>query len=117
MPNDKQRRQGKRNLKKIRSEENLKYLSRSFYYGTLKDYDWVGEALVLKMNCFTATAWSATNSVVRVYVPTDLEHQIIDYLECGSNYFLVTAPYSVRFQAKFNHKVDLLLNIFKEITE
>lgn len=95
----------------IGSKENLKYISRCFYYGKLKDYEWVNEGLVLKFAVYTATVYSATTVMIRVYVPSDLEDQIIDNIECGSNYSLIAAPYKVSFAKKYPYRVDLLLDI------
>lgn len=100
----------------IRSEENLKYLSRSFYYGTLNTYEYINGGLVLKLICYSASAWHGGSTVIRVYVPSDLENEIIDYLECGGNYFLITTPYKVKASSGYPYRVDLLLNIFKEVT-
>lgn len=99
----------------IGSAENLRYISRSFYYGVLKDYEYVGDGLVLKMGVYSASRYQGTYSIVRVYVPTDLEQQIIDFLITGDNYFLITAPYKARGAKDYQYRVDLLLNIFKEL--
>ena len=115
MPEKKKKNQN-RKINYIRSKENLKYVSRSFYYGTLKDYEYVSEALVLKLACYTATAYTGTTAIVRVYVPTDLECEILPYLECGSDYFLITAPYKVKGASNYPYRIDLLLHIFKEIS-
>lgn len=113
MPRKKQNKK----IEYIRSEENLKYLSRSFYYGTLRDYEWISGGLVLIMDVFSSSAWHGCKSVIRVYVPSDLENEIVDYLECGSNYLLITAPYKVRGATGYNYRTDLLLAIFKPINE
>lgn len=98
----------------IGSKENLKYISRCFYYGTLKDFEYVNGGLVLKMAVYTATKYTATTTIIRMYVPSDLEEHIIDLLECGSNYWTICAPYKVRGAQNYNYRVDLLLNIFPE---
>ena len=124
MPRKKMGRPPKRKLQNkkidfIHSEENLKYLSRCIYYGTLKDYDFItskdGEnsSTVLKIQCYTATSYTGNTSTIRMYVPSDMD--IIDYLEIGQNYLYICAPYKVTGGAGYPYRIDLLLNIFKEI--
>ena len=40
---------------------------------------------------------------------------IINELFKGDNYFIIAAPYRVTFKQTYKYRVDLLLNIFKEI--
>lgn len=114
---DTKKKNGKKKINYIGSEENLKYISRSFYYGTLTDYEYIQQGLVLKLACYTATKYTGTTAIIRAYVPTDMEDKIIDYLITGDKYFLITAPYKVRASSAYPHRIDLLLNIFKEITQ
>lgn len=95
----------------IGSKENRKYISRCFYYGTLKDFEYVNDGLVLKIACSVTTVYTSSTVIVRVYVPSDLESQIIDNIECGNNYSLIAAPYKVCFARKYPYRVDLLLDI------
>lgn len=100
----------------IRPEKhNQKYLTRLYYYGKLLDWDYVSEAMVLKLSCYTATEHFGGSSTIRLYVPTELENDIRDYLVVGDNYFIIAAPYSVHFKKIYRHRVDLLLHIFKEL--
>ena len=87
------------------NQQNNKYLSRCQYYGKLIDWDYVEECMVLKFAVYTATEFYANTSTIRIYVPSDMEKDIINELFKGDNYFIIAAPY----------RVDLLLNIFKEI--
>ncbi|MBQ2349966.1 MAG: hypothetical protein II393_01670 [Cytophagales bacterium] len=115
MKNEKPKKLQKRKVDVIKSSENLKYLSRSYYYGTLTDYEYVSGTLILKMAVYTSTAYYGNTSIIRVSVPTDLEEEIFDYLVTGDKYFLITAPYKVKASIGYPYRVDLLLNIFKEI--
>lgn len=101
----------------IKREEkhNLKYLSRLHYYGKLLDWDYVGEFMILKLKCFTATEYYANNVTIRLLVPTIMEKDIKDELIVGDNYYIIAAPYSLLFDKKYRHRVDLLLHIFKEV--
>lgn len=94
---------------------NLKYLTRLHYYGKLLDWDYVSDAMVLKFQTYTATEFFGGNCTVRIYVPTVLEKDIRDNLIVGDNYFIIAAPYKLEFKKTYRHRVDLLLNIFKEI--
>lgn len=109
----------KRNNKRperISPEENLKYISRSFYYGKLTDWEYTEQgAMVLKMAVYTATTYYGNTSTVRVYVPTDMENDLMDKLITGDNYLIITSPYRVKLSKGYQHRVDLLLNIFKEL--
>lgn len=97
--------------KKFNSEDNLKYLSRCYYYGILEDceYPEVG-GLILKVKVFTATPYFAGNSIIRIYVPTEMEDDVHYQLETGEKYWLLCAPYTIRLGKSYPHRVDLLLN-------
>lgn len=97
------------------SSSNYKYLSRCTYYGKLEDWEYVSEAMILKFNIYTATEYYGGSSPIRVYVPTELEDRLTPELIKGENYFLITAPYRINLKQQYRHRVDLLLNIFKEI--
>lgn len=96
-------------------QNNKKYLSRCQYYGKLIDWDYVEQCMVLKFAVYTATEYYGNTSTVRVYVPTEMEDDIINELFKGDNYFIIAAPYRVAFKQTYKYRVDLLLNIFKEI--
>lgn len=96
-------------------QNNKKYLSRCQYYGKLIDWDYVEQCMVLKFAVYTATEYYGNTSIVRVYVPTEMEDDIINELFKGDNYFIIAAPYRVTFKQTYKYRVDLLLNIFKEI--
>ena len=55
------------------SNSNLKYLSRCQYFGKLIDYEYVTEAMVLKLLVYTATEYFGGSSTIRIYVPTEME--------------------------------------------
>lgn len=97
------------------NQQNSKYLSRCQYYGKLIDWDYVEECMVLKFAVYTATEFYANTSTIRIYVPSDLEYTIINDLFKGENYFVIAAPYRVVFKQTYKYRVDLLLNLFKEI--
>ncbi len=97
------------------NNSNLKYLTRLQYYGKLTDWEFVGEAMVLKLAVFTATEYFGGSSTIRLYVPTNLQRDLTRSLFVGENYFVIAAPYKVTFKERYRHRVDLLLNIFKEI--
>ena len=97
------------------NQQNNKYLSRCQYYGKLIDWDYVEECMVLKFAVYTATEFYANTSTIRIYVPSDMEKDIINELFKGDNYFIIAAPYIVTFKQIYKYRVDLLLNIFKEI--
>ena len=94
---------------------NNKYLSRCQYYGTLENWEYVNDAMVLIFKVYTATEYFGNETRIRVYVPTKLELKLNNSLEVGANYFVITAPYRINFQKKYRHRVDLLINIFKEV--
>ena len=96
-------------------KDNLKYLSRIHYYGTLIDWDYVGEFMILKLKCFTATEHYANNVTIRLMVPTIMENNIKSELIVGDRYYVIGAPYTLLFDKKYRHRVDLLLHIFKEV--
>ena len=100
---------------KREANHNLKYLSRCYYYGKLKDWDYVGEALVLQLLVYTATEFFGGSNVIRLYVPTDIRGNVLRELIVNENYFVIAAPYKLKFKETYRHRVDLLLNIFKEI--
>lgn len=94
---------------------NLKYLTRNYYYGKLLDYEFVSEAMILKLACYTATEYFGGTTTVRVYVPTSLEYRLRQTLKINENYFIIAAPYRINFNKKYQHRVDMLINIFEEI--
>lgn len=94
---------------------NNKYLSRCQYYGTLEDWEYVSGAMVLVFLIYTATEFYGKQQRIRIYVPTDLENKLSRELEQGENYLVVAAPYRVVFKNEYRHRVDMLLNIFKEV--
>ena len=95
-------------------EENLKYLSRCQYYGTLEDceYPEVG-GLILKFKVFTATSFYAVNVTIRIYVPTEMEDDVHYQMEIGERYWVLCSPYTIRLGKSYPHRVDLLLNFGK----
>ena len=97
------------------NQQNNKYLSRCQYYGKLIDWDYIEECMVLKFAVYTATEFYANTSTIRIYVPSDMEKDIINELFKGDNYFIIAAPYRVTFKQTCKYRVDRLLNIFKEI--
>lgn len=97
------------------NQQNNKYLSRCQYYGKLIDWDYVEECMVLKFAVYTATEFYANTSTIRIYVPSNMEKDIINELFKGDNYFIIASPYRVTFKQTYKYRVDLLLNIFKEI--
>lgn len=101
---------------KRETNSNLKYLTRLQYYGKLIDWEFVGgDAMVLKLAVFAATEYFGGSSTVRLYVPTNLQRDLTRSLFIGDNYFVIAAPYKVTFKERYRHRVDLLLNIFKEV--
>lgn len=105
----------KSKINKISPEENFKYLSRNYYYGKLVDWEYVNDCMVLKFNVYTATQYYGNSTMIRIYVPTDMEEYLSDRLITGDGYFIISAPYRVHMNKKYQYRVDLLLNIFKEI--
>lgn len=99
----------------MKSSSNLKYLTRLYYYGKVLNWEYVSEAMVLKIRTYTATEYFGKSEVIRIYVPTELETDILRELIVGENYFVVAAPYKLNFKSTYRHRVDLLLHIFKEI--
>ena len=97
------------------SNSNLKYLSRCQYFGKLLDYEFVSEAMILKLLVYTATEYFGGSSTVRVYVPTEMEDDLRRNLIVGNNYLIITAPYRINFNKQYRHRVDLLINIFQEV--
>ena len=94
---------------------NLKYLTRSYTYGKMKDIEYVNEAMVLVFESYVACEYLGGTTPIRVYVPTVLEDKLRQTLICGDCYFIVTAPSRISFRKKYQHRVELLLNIFQEI--
>ena len=94
---------------------NLKYLTRSYYYGKLLDYEFVSGAMILKIVCYTLSKYFGGTNIIRIYVPTSLEDVLQSTLRINSNYVIVAAPYRVNFNKKYQHRVDMLINIFEEI--
>ena len=97
------------------SYQNLKYLNRCTYYGKLIDWDYVEGAMVLKLRTYTATEYFGGSNTIRLYVPTDIERRLAPELIVGDNYFCIAAPYKLTLKQRYKHRVDLLLNIFKEV--
>ena len=83
------------------NQQNNKYLSRCQYYGKLIDWDYVEECMVLKFAVYTATEFYANTSTIRIYVPSDMEKDIINELFKGDNYFIIAAPYRVTFKQTY----------------
>lgn len=94
---------------------NLKYLSRCTYYGKLLDWEYVSNAMILKLLVYTATEYYGCNNTIRVYVPTALEQTLSRELITGDNYLIICAPYKLTFKKEYRHRVDMLLQIFKEV--
>lgn len=97
------------------NNSNLKYLTRLYYYGKLVDWEYIDDAMVLKLAVYTATEYFGGSSNIRIYVPTVLQRDLSRSLFVGENYFVIAAPYKVTFKERYRHRVDLLLNIFKEV--
>ena len=95
--------------------EDNKYLTRCYYYGELQDIDYVNGALVLKFLSYTATKYFGNHSPIRIYVPSELEDRLVHELIVHDNYYIVAAPYRIQFNKQYKHRVDLLLNIFREV--
>lgn len=102
-------------MQKNNINSNLKYLTRCQYYGQLLDWEYVSDAMVLVFKVYTATEYFGNSSKIRIYVPTKLEQKLAEELETGENYLVITAPYRINFKENYRHRVDLLLNIFKEV--
>ena len=97
------------------NQQNNKYLSRCQYYGKLIDWDYIEECMVLKFAVYTATEFYANTSTIRIYVPIDMEKDIINELFKGDNYFIIAAPWRVTVRQGYEDRVDLVLDIFKGI--
>lgn len=95
--------------------EDNKYLTRCHYYGELVDIEYVNEALVLKFVAYTATKYYGNSSPIRIYVPSEMEDRLIPELIMNDTYYIVAAPYRIQFHKTYKHRVDLLLNIFREV--
>lgn len=100
---------------KKQTNSNTKYLTRCQYYGKLIDYEYVSNAIVLKLKVYTATEYYGNSSIIRIYVPSDLENTIKDRIIINENYLIIAAPYRVRFADNYRHRVDMLINIFREV--
>lgn len=94
---------------------NLKYLTRSYNFVKLKDIEYISDAMVLVCESYVACEYFGGTTPLRFYVPTVLEDKLRQTLICGDSYFIVAAPYRISFRKKYQHRVDLLLNIFQEI--
>ena len=94
---------------------NFKYLSRCQYYGTLIDWEYVSDAMVLVLQTYTATEFYGGQNKIRIYVPTKFQDKLANELEQGENYFIIASPYRVTFKNEYRHRVDMLIAIFKEI--
>jgi len=95
--------------------DNLKYLTRCHYFGKLVDWEYVNESMVLKLLVYTATQYYGNSTYIRIYVPDNYERHLADKLITGDNYFVVASPYRVHFNKKYPYRVDLLLDIFKQL--
>lgn len=103
--------------KRIRNftTSNLKYLTRCYYYGRLVDIEYINGATVLILQSYTATEFYSNNNTIRLYVPTDLDSKLNERLVTNENYFVIAAPYRLSLGAGYKHRVDMLLNIFREV--
>lgn len=95
--------------------QNLKYISRCHYYGKLINWEYVASALILILRVYTATELFGGTQIIRVYIPSEMERDLIPCLNVGEFYFVIAAPYKRTFKEIYKHRVDLGLNIFKEI--
>lgn len=102
-------------MAKNKLSANHKYFSRCQYYGTLEDWEYISDAMVLIFLVYTATEFFGKQQRIRVYVPSELESKLSKELIQGENYFVITAPYRVAFKNEYRHRVDMLLGIFKEV--
>lgn len=98
-----------------KEESQGKYLSRCHYYGKLIDIDYVSGALILRFSAYTASAYFGGATSIRIYVPTEIEDALVHELVVNDNYYIIAAPYRVRFNGQYKHRVDMLLNIFREV--
>ena len=114
MKNTKKKIQNKK-VEYISSSEDLKYISRCFYFGILNDIEYISNGMVLKFGVYTACQYYGNSTPIRIYVPTNLEQKLEDNLEINERYFVIAAPYKVRGAKEYLHRVDLLLHIFKEV--
>ena len=103
------------NSKKNTAEFELRYLNRLFYYGKITNLDSVEGALIITLKCYTASRYFGGYNNVRIYVPSDLENDIIREVTIGDDYFAICAPYRVTFKMTYRHRVDLLLQLFKAV--
>lgn len=101
------------NNKQVNS--NLKYLSRCHYYGKLVNWEYVSEAMILVLNVYVASEYFGGTIPIRVYVPTEMEKKLINNLIVGDSYYVIAAPYKVKWNKKYQHRVDLLVNITQEV--
>lgn len=102
----------KKKVNKIASKEEYRYLSRCHYYGKLIDWEFVEDAMVLKLCVYTATRYYGTSVTIRLYVPTDMEDELCETLITGDEYYVIAAPYKINLNKYYKHRVDLLLSIF-----
>lgn len=122
MPKDKRPKEDRKKQNKkvnfIDSAMNLKYITRCSYYGKLTDMEYLESgALVIRLACYTASYCTASTTTVRIYIPTDMENEIIDFLTIGFNYFIVCCPYRSFNSKGYPYRVDLALHVFKEVTQ
>jgi len=96
-------------------DTNLKYHTRCQYYGKLIDWEFISGAMILKLACYTATEYFGGSNTIRLYVPTEIEQDLMRELVVGEKYLAIAAPYKLLFKKEYRHRVDLLLNIFKEV--
>lgn len=97
------------------AEFELRYLNRLFYYGKITNLDSVEGALIITLKCYTASRYFGGYNNVRIYVPSDLENDIVREVTIGDDYFAICAPYRVTFKMTYRHRVDLLLQLFKAV--
>lgn len=95
--------------------EPTRYYTKLYYYGKLVDWDYCEGAMVLKLNIYAACEYCGTNVNIRLYVPTDLEKQVLNMIQVGNYYFIQAIPYKLKFNKRFPYRVDLLLNIFERV--
>lgn len=113
MKNKKETKNNKQKVERISPDEQIKYLSRCYYTGKLKDWEYVNGCMVLKLIVYSACQYFGGSTVVRLYVPTDLEEKIENELEQNEIYSVVAIPYKVSANKLYQYRVDLVLHITK----
>ena len=71
--------------------------------------------MILELITYTATEYFGSSQVMRIYVPTELENILSKVLIIGDNYYIIASPYKLRFAEQYRHRVDMLIQIFKEV--